>query len=156
MPASPQLTVTRLHAISELDACATVLVAAYNGEPWNDAWTHHKALEKLECFYHSPKFYGWKAELEGEVVGCCVGNIEPYFTGDYFYLKEMFVSPQVQHAGIGSQLLATLQAKLTELDIQTIILFTSHEGFPWQFYIKHGFDEMDGMRMMHLDMRVQD
>jgi GNAT superfamily N-acetyltransferase len=132
-----------------LGACANLLVAAYNAEPWNDAWTPEKALEKLTCFYNSPKFLGWTATLDGQLVGACVGNIEPYYTGDYYYLKEMFVSPEAQHQGIGKQMMASLKIHLQTIDIQMIILFTGNELFPFEFYLKSGFSEMEGMRMMH-------
>ena len=88
--------------------------------------------------------------MGGEMVGCCVGNIEPYFSGDYFYLKGMFVLPNAQNQGVGEKMLTKLREHLHSLDIHTIILFTSNAGFPWTFYLKHGFGEMETMRMMHL------
>jgi GNAT superfamily N-acetyltransferase len=139
---------TPIQSAETLHACAATLVAAYNAAPWNDAWTHAKAHEKLLCFYQSPKFYGWTATRDGELLGCMVGNIEPYYSGDYFYLKEMFVAPQHQHQGIGRRFMEILRAHLAMLDIQTIILFTGMQHFPFEFYLKSGFVEMDGMRMM--------
>ncbi len=144
-----EIQITLINSPEILSSCASLLVDAYNHEPWNDNWTQEKALEKLLCFYQSPKFLGWTARRGEELLGCCVGNIEPYFTGDYFYLKEMFVPVRAQKSGIGSQLMATIKGYLTSIDIQSIILFTSKEGFPFDFYLKAGFAEMEGMRMMH-------
>lgn len=132
-----------------LENCAEILVQAYNSEPWNDNWTKGKALEKLTCFYNSPKFIGLMAFIDDQPVGCCIGNIEPYYIGDYFYLKEMFVSPQFQHKGIGRKLIESIKAELNKMDIETIILFTGKEFFPYDFYLKEDFAEMDGMRMMN-------
>ncbi len=64
------------------------------------------------CFYNWPKFQGWKAFNDDELLGCCIGNIEPYFSGDYYYLKEMFVSFKSQHKGIGRQLMTNLKEEL--------------------------------------------
>ncbi|MDX1906515.1 MAG: GNAT family N-acetyltransferase [Bacteroidia bacterium] len=133
-----------------LPACAHLLTDAYNAPPWHDAWTHEKALEKLLCFYQSPKFMGWTAWQDEVLIGCCVGNVEPYYTGDYFYLKEMFVSVQFQQRGAGTRLMAALRAELAVLDIRTIILFTGKDHFPFRFYQREGFAEMTDMRMMHL------
>jgi len=133
---------------SELKACASILMAAYNAEPWNDKWTHESALAKLECFYVSPKFHGWMLFEGDELQGACVGNIEPYYTGDYFYLKEMFVSPKVQRKGTGRMLFERIKSDLVNLKIEMVVLFTSNESYPFDFWKKEGFEEMNGMRMM--------
>ncbi len=139
----------KIESINALDRCAEILVDAYNSEPWNDHWTKEKALEKLTCFYNSPKFIGWTASLNDKVLGCCVGNIEPYYLGDYFYLKEMFVYHQSQKKGIGARLMTTLKEHLETVNIKTIILFTGKDFFPFDFYLKTGFHVMEDMRMMN-------
>ncbi len=144
-----ELHIEKINSIQTLEKCAELLVEAYNAPPWNDNWTKAKALEKLTCFYHSPQFFGWTARQDTHLLGCCVGNIEPYFSGDYFYLKEMFVSVHAQRKGVGFRLMAVLKGYLETVDIQTIILFTSRDVFPFDFYLKNGFREMEGMRMMH-------
>ncbi|HEY9836370.1 MAG TPA: GNAT family N-acetyltransferase [Vampirovibrionales bacterium] len=146
---SDRLTIESIESIDSLDKCAEVLMEAYNGEPWNDKWTKEKALEKLTCFYNSPKFLGWMAIRENDVVGACLGNIEPYYIGDYFHLKEMFVSVHSQRQGIGSQLMAALKTHLESINIKTIILLTSQEAFTFDFYQKTDFHIMPGMCVMH-------
>jgi len=145
------IIIERVESVEILEQCAQILVDAYNAEPWNDNWTKEKALEKLTCFYNSPKFIGWTAKQDNKLLGCCVGNIEPYYTGDYYYLKEMFVSPQAQKKGIGAKLMATIKTHLETIDIKTIILFTGKGFFPFDFYVKSGFNEMGEMRMMHFE-----
>jgi len=135
--------------VQQLQECAALLATTYNAPPWNDEWTTEKALEKLTCFYNSPAFHGAMAFTDGKLVGCYIGNTEPYYAGDYYFLKEMFVSPAIQKKGIGSMLMQSLKAHLTEQGISTIILFTSSVYFPFQFYQKHRFDVMEGMCMMN-------
>jgi aminoglycoside 6'-N-acetyltransferase I len=145
---------TQIHKITSpeiLQKCAPVLMQAYNGEPWNDAWTEQKALETLECFYNSPKFHGFYAEQDGQIIGCCVGNVEPYFMGDYFYLKDMFVSPTDQRKGVGQLLMDELKKELSSIGITTMILFTSDKGSPFDFYTKNDFQLLDGMCMMSFE-----
>lgn len=144
------MTIEKIRSIDQLGQCADVLVDAYNGEPWNDSWTKQKALEKLECFFHSPKFRGWVAIENAVYVGCCVGNIEPYYTGDYFYLKEMFVRGEFQHKGIGTLLFKKIQSDMKTEKIDMMVLFTSNESFPFTFWEKQGFNAMDEMKMMGL------
>jgi N-acetylglutamate synthase-like GNAT family acetyltransferase len=57
-------------------------------------------------------------------------------------------APQHQHLGIGKTFMALLKAHLEGIGIETIILFTSKDNFPFDFYLRSGFVEMDGMRMM--------
>ncbi len=144
-----KLRIQKIELIEILDKCADILVEAYNSDPWNDNWTKEKALEKLTCFYNSPKFIGWTAYKDNQLLGCVVGNIEPYYTGDYYYLKEMFVSVQSQKKGVGAQLMQAVKDYLKTIDIKTIILFTGKDYFPFNFYLKSGFNTMEEMRMMH-------
>jgi N-acetylglutamate synthase-like GNAT family acetyltransferase len=91
--------------------------------------------------------------FEGDkLLGACVGNIEPYFTGDYFYLKEMFVSVKSQRKGVGAALFEAIKTQLKTIGIRQIILFTSNEGYPFDFWQKVQFQEMEGMRMMHFEV----
>lgn len=133
------IKIQRIESKEVLSLCAKILVEAYNAEPWNDQWTAEKALEKLECFYHSPKFIGFLAYEGNDLKGACIGNIEPYYTGDYFYLKEMFVSPSCQKRGIGLKMMEALKQHLELLEIEQIILFTSKDYFPFNFYEKVDF-----------------
>jgi aminoglycoside 6'-N-acetyltransferase I len=144
-----QLVIEPITSSNVLEACAHVLAEAYNAPPWNDSWTAPIALEKLKTFYDSPKFLGWVARNDNEVVGACIGNIEPYFTGNYFYLKEMFVSSQ--RMGVGKMMMKVLRERLDQMNVMMVILFTGNDKFPWDFYLKSGFVEMEGMRMMMLD-----
>lgn len=145
------IIISKISSKDVLKDCAEILTRAYNSEPWNDEWTVDKAYQKLACFYECPDFIGFTAFVDGELAGACVGNIEPYYTGDYFYLKEMFVDPKVQKSGVGKALLADLKEHLDTIGIHQMILFTSSEFFPFKFYEKSGFSVMNGMVMMHFD-----
>lgn len=146
-----QIIIKNITSEAELPACASILVEAYNAEPWNDQWTQGKALEKLACFYHSPKFIGFLAYEGNDLKGACIGNIEPYYTGDYYYLKEMFVSPTAQKSGIGKKMMDAVKQHLEQLAIRQIVLFTSKDYFPFNFYEKEHFQTIDGMNMMHFE-----
>ena len=149
------IRIDRILTADTLDKCAEILVEAYNAEPWKDHWTKDIALDKLTTYYNTPKFIGWTASSKGQIIGCCVGNIEPYFTGDYYYLKDMFVMPTSQKQGIGAKFMTTIKQHLDSIDVKMIILFTGQQHFPFTFYLKSGFTEMDGMRMMILDNSEQ-
>jgi aminoglycoside 6'-N-acetyltransferase I len=142
------MEIIKLESEDLLKKCSALSVEVYNNEPWNDKWTEKKALERLACFYNSPNFIGFVSIDRNEITGCILGNIEPFYSGDYFYLKEMFVKKSGQRKGTGTNLLNKLKETLNEKNINSVILFTSKYMFPLGFYQKNGFTIMEGMCMM--------
>jgi aminoglycoside 6'-N-acetyltransferase I len=64
----------------------------------------------------------------------------------------MFISNELQGKGIGSKLLNVLEKKLKEIDVTTIILFTSKGNKTSKFYLKNNFLEWESMAMMGKDI----
>jgi len=140
-----------LDSEKKLAECAKLYVRASNGEPWNDQWTEETAFNRLLDFFNSPGYLGLYAEEGSGILGALVGNAEQFYSGSYFYLKEMFVLPEHQRKGIGTGLLNELKRILDERGIRSIQLFTSKKLFPFSFYKKHGFEIVKNMVMMNND-----
>jgi aminoglycoside 6'-N-acetyltransferase I len=136
-----EIKIERIASIDMLEQCAEVLMDAYNCAPWNDSWTRETAADLLTCYYDTPRFMGWMVKSGNMIIGSGIGNIEPYYSGDIFYLKEMFVAVQSQKAGVGRRLIAAMKEDLRMMGIRTIMLFTS-KGIV-DFYIRSGFKEME-------------
>jgi len=134
------------------EQCAEVLMDAYNRPPWNDNWNKEAAIALLTCYYNSPEFMGWIAIAGKNIIGCGVGNIEPYYKGDIFYLKELFVAARYQQKGLGKRLVAAMKQDLAVADVKTVILLTSDAVF--NFYTKCGFSEMEERRIMIYPDRI--
>ena len=145
-----EIIVKRIRSKEPLQKCAELLAIAFN-EAYGDQWTVKQATEKLNAFYDSPKFMGWTVSQNGVIIGGCIGNVEPYFTGDYYYLKEIFIAPQHQGKGIGNSLIQVIKLDLIKKEIKMMILFTFNEGHQYKFYLDNGFEEMVGMRMLIYD-----
>ena len=128
--------------------CSLLCVDVYNSDPWNDSWTETKAYERLLHYFDSPSFIGIAAFINKNIVGCLLGNVEPFFSGDYFYLKEMFIAKEFQRNGIGSRLISQLKDELLKSQISEIMLFTSSAFFPYQFYKRNGFTVINNMCLM--------
>jgi aminoglycoside 6'-N-acetyltransferase I len=134
------IIIHNIKAIEILEQCAEIYPAAYNAEPWNDNWTTQTAKALLTCYYNTPNFMGWAARRNGQIIGCAIGNMEPYYSGSIFILKELFVAVNCQGTGVGSGLIAVVKEEMKKLDIKIIMLFTRRPLF--DFYIKSGFQEM--------------
>ena len=142
-----ELKIVEIEQTAQLKACAPLLVEAFN-TAYPDEWTYDTALKKLIDYFQSPRFLGFIV-YEGEaVVGGCIGNIETYFLGDHYYLKELFVDPKAQGKGIGQQIMKRVKAELAGLEVPMISLYTMNEGPQVTFYEKQGFQQVAGMCMM--------
>lgn len=140
------ITIERITSVKTLEQCASMYPAAYNAEPWNDNWTSETAAALLTCYYNTPGFLGWIAKRSNIIIGCAIGNIEPYYSGNIFILKEIFVSVGSQGSGVGSSLIAAMKEDLHKINIKMVILSTYRSIF--DFYIKSGFQEMNGVGTM--------
>ena len=135
-----EITIEKVRSVKELEQCARMYTAAYNCEPWNDNWTSETASALLTCYYNTPEFMGWLVKQDDRIIGCAIGNMEPYYSGNIFILKELFVAVGSQGSGVGSSLIVALKEDLQKINVKMIMLFTRRPIF--NFYIKSGFVEM--------------
>jgi len=140
------IIIEKITSAEQIKQCAEFYPAAYNTEPWNDNWTIETATALLTCYYSTPKFMGWIVLRDDVVIGCAIGNIEPYYSGDIFILKEIFVAADAQNSGAGSSLLAAVKKETEEAGINMTILFTRTPIVG--FYERAGFKEMNGVVAM--------
>ncbi len=143
------MSITILRTLDEVKQCTQLYMDIFNAEPWNDSWNKATAFHRLEDCINSPGFIGIVYCVEDDVTGAIIGNIEHFYDGKYFNLKEMFVKNTMQRQGIGQQMFEFLTRTLQEYQISSINLFSSKEFFPYSFYKKHGFQKVSGMRMMN-------
>ena len=142
------LKIEPIDSLGQLEACAPILVEAFNKAYADDDWTYETALSKLTDYFHSPRFLGFIVYEHEVVVGGCIGNIETYFSGDHYYLKELFVDPQGQGKGIGQLVMKRVKDELTGMGVPMISLYTMNEGPQYTFYDKQGFQPIEGMCML--------
>lgn len=140
------IVIERIRSIKQIEQSAEIYPGAYNTEPWNDNWTTETATALLTCYYNTPGFIGWIAKQNDKIIGCVIGNVEPYYSGNIFILKEVFVSVSSQETGVGSSLLTIMKNDLKKIDIKMVMLGTRRSIF--QFYTKSGFKEMEDVGLM--------
>jgi aminoglycoside 6'-N-acetyltransferase I len=125
-----------------LDECATLLVATFNAEPWNDKYTLDTAKKQLAWHLRVPGCVGLVSVMDG-VVAFAVGYREPTDAGEVFHLSIFCVRPDVQRTGVGSRLLDRLEERLGKGGVNTVYLGT-HKGTPAEaFYRRHGYEVSD-------------
>ena len=129
-----------------LDACTMLFIKVFNDSPWNDEWTMATARPLLNCYFNTPQFIGLMAVANKTPLGCIMGNIEPNFAGDIFYLRELFVAPDHKNKGIGKYLMAALKKELSLKNAATLVLFTRNTIF--SYYQQFGFVNQHEMGLM--------
>lgn len=82
-----------------------------------------------------------------------MGNLEQWYTGKRFYLKEMCVCSSQQRRGIGTMLMEYLIEELQSEDIERVYLLTMQESPARTFYEDNGFylNEQMGMQSLQLE-----
>ncbi|MCS5421960.1 MULTISPECIES: GNAT family N-acetyltransferase [Psychrilyobacter] len=132
-----------------LKECSVMYIETFNSEPWNDKWDEVTSYLRLKDIYDTPGFFGLVV-LDGvELKGAVFGNIEQWFEGYMYNLKEMFVKKDNKGSGIGTRLISELERLLKEEGVNSINLFTSRGDLTEKFYIKNGFITEENMIMMH-------
>lgn len=118
---------------ADLEDCAALYADVFSSFPWNESWTTQVAIDRLAHFYESKGFSGVLAEDNG-LRGFALGNIEPFHTGNLFYLREMCVANVHQSQGVGSQIYKGLEGNLRLREVDEVYLATEREIPAAKFY----------------------
>ncbi len=129
----------------DLPACAELFAQVFSQEPWNEPWSQEAAFKRLSHFYQSRGFAGVLLQ-DQNLIGFAFGNVEPFYFGDLFYLREMCVDPAMQNSGNGQLLMSSLQEMLQQQGVKGIYLTTEQQITAAQFYQKQGFQPSESMR----------
>ena len=124
---------------NDISSCAEIFSRVFSHTHWNENWNTQSAYERLNHFYQSKGFCGVLAENNHVIPGFVLGNIEPYYSGSIFYLREMCTDVTYQSSGIGTQLLKYLEERLLLLNTHSIYLLTEHNVPAASFYQNRGF-----------------
>lgn len=129
-----------------------LFMSVFNRSPWNDEWTREKAILYLMDIFNTPGFIGIEAIVDSKLVAVIVGNHKHWWSGDEFFIQEMFVDQQHQGKGYGKVLYESLVTLLKEEQISTISLLTD-KGIDAEFFYKsNGMKQID--RLIYLSKEI--
>lgn len=131
-----------------LKACSLIYIDTFNAEPWNDRWDSESSYKRLKDIYETPNFYGLVAAEGDEIIGAVFGNLEQWYEGNMYNLKEIFVKQGIKQRGTGGKLMEALEQSLVKMDVKSISLFTMRGELTEKFYEKNGFSIEADMIMM--------
>jgi ribosomal protein S18 acetylase RimI-like enzyme len=124
------------------DICAEIYYRLFTSPEWGHDWlTIENVVRYLQDIQNTPNFVGYVFFRNDKLVGCCLGYIDDYFATKTYNIKEIFVEPQLQKAGIGSRMLKAVELDLKGQDVSAVSLFTSKQIPAYKFYTKNEYVE---------------
>jgi aminoglycoside 6'-N-acetyltransferase I len=133
----------------DIDACAELLIDAYNAEPWNDHWTMDNAPKYLLEFLGKERFKGFMLVDDGCAVGAAFGHSRTWWTGDEYYIDEFYIATGMQRRGLGKELMAAVEAYVKSLGLEGITLLTNRYYPAKDFYLKNGVETAEHVLFMY-------
>lgn len=130
---------TKLLTIDDISVAAKLYLTVFSKPPWKEHWDHKAACQRLAHIANCQGFYGISIWIEKNLIGFCMGNIEPFNNTTYFYLKEVCVCSNHQNQGVGSILIDKLANDLQKAQVDSIYLITQRHDQLEHFYKKNGF-----------------
>ncbi len=123
----------------DLDACAALLIEAYNAEPWKNHWTRETAVKYLREFAESKNFVGFVVAEGGEIIGAEFAHVKTWWTNDELFVDELFIRPEMQRKGFGRALLQHAEDYARSRGLAGVTLLTSKYMPAKAFYDKNGY-----------------
>ncbi len=134
--------------LQHLEELAALYVETFNAEPWNDEWTIDTAKKRLQQIINTEDSYGLCIYQNSLMCGAILGNMEQFYSGIMFNIKEFWIKNGMRGNGIGTQLFQELENRLKDKDVNEIILFTSKGDFTEHFYHKQNMKSNSDMVFM--------
>jgi len=131
-----------------LEELATLYVETFNAEPWNDEWTIDTAKKRLQQIINTEDSYGLCICQNNLMCGAILGNMEQYYNGIMFNIKEFWIKNGMRGNGIGTRLFQEFENRLKGKSVNEIILFTSKGDFTEHFYHKQNMKSNSDMVFM--------
>ena len=139
----------RRYRPDDLGGAAEVFRSAFAKEPWKEEWTAELAAERISQLMSAPRSVGYVSEEGGVIQAILCGRRLTYLHGDEYVIDEFCVSPSVQRQGTGTAVMEYAADEMRREGVVAMALMTTR-GYPSErFYLKNGFEGIDGMLFMY-------
>lgn len=133
---------------SDLAACAQIMMEVYNNELWQCRWSLETAKCYLQDFVNHAKFIGYTLLIDNDVKGAIFGHEKIWWNNSEVFIDEMFISPELQRQGYGTELIHSMESYIKEHKLAGFTLTTNRFASAPNFYRKNGFVDYDHVLFM--------
>lgn len=133
---------------SDIDHCAEILCSVYNNAIWQCRWKPDTAKAYLFDYFESKKFVGFTLENDDKVCGAMFCHEKIWWNNSELFIDEMFVHPDLQRKGYGSELIEMAAEYVKEHKLAGFTLSTNRYAPAPQFYKKNGFVDCEHILFM--------
>lgn len=136
-----------------LNESAKLFVETFSKEPWNEPWSFESAKKRLNDVILTPGFKGAILKEDEKIEGVILGNLEQWYDGEHFCVKEFFVDSSSQGKGTGKKLLNALENMLMESEVGLVHFWTMKGSTAEVFYNKRGYEIPKELIMMRKSLK---
>lgn len=136
----------------DISSCAEILCSVHNNAMRQCCWTQENAVTYLTDISRMPRFLGYVVVEEDEVLGAIFAREKIWWNNHEVYAEEMFVRPERQQNGIGSQLMRRVEDDVRRHALGGVTLSTNRYAPAAQFYRKVGFADCGHVLFMAKEM----
>lgn len=133
----------------DLSHCAEIMMAVYNNDLWQCRWSPEQAKSYLKDYTDCNKFIGYTLWIDGKIKGAIFCHEKIWWNNSEIFIDEMFVSPELQRKGYGTELLQTVEAYIREHNLAGFTLTTNKFAPAPNFYRKNGFLDAEHVLFMY-------
>ena len=129
-----------------IDECVALFIDVFTKAPWHDTYSSRKQVVSFFQNYMTNNYFvGYVLKEESSIIALSIGMKKPWINGMEYYIDQFCVKSDLQGNGIGSYFLKLIEYEIQNEKMNAIILNTE-SGFPSEnFYLKNGFQLVDGL-----------
>lgn len=117
----------------------------FSNEPWFDRWENEQQVSAYikDLTENNNSLSLVLHDENDQIIGGSLGYIFNWWEGREYFIKEFFISREIQNQGAGSTFLALMNEILRTQEIKHITLMTEKSVPAYQFYQKNGFSVLE-------------
>lgn len=132
--------------LSMIEDAVDLFMETFSKEPWNDVYESKDQVKRFfENHFKNNYFMGYVLMHEENMCGICLGMKKPWIHGLEYYIDEYCIHYAHQGKGLGSIFLKGIEEDIKQSGLNGIILNTEKTMPSYDFYVKNGFKELDGL-----------
>ena len=131
--------------MTEISEVRKLFLSVFTVSPWFDDWSDEEQLDLyLNDLMGQNNSLTYGLFEDGVLMGVSMGHIRHWYTGTEYYIDELCIRTEKQGKGIGTYFLKEIEKGISEIGLTQIFLQTEKDVPAYEFYLKNGFEELNG------------